>query len=71
MPPIKPRTNRVKTVQHITRLQEPNRDSLGITPALLAPDYVLNQLINRPRSCASPHLYIDTGRPVCQAGTLT
>ena len=28
MPLIKPRTNPVKTVRHITRLQEPNRDAL-------------------------------------------
>jgi hypothetical protein len=28
MPLIKPRTNRVKSVRHICRLQEPNRDAL-------------------------------------------
>ena len=28
MPLIKPRTNRVKTLRHICRLQEPNRDVL-------------------------------------------
>lgn len=28
MPLIKPRANRVKTVRHICRLQEPNRDVL-------------------------------------------
>jgi hypothetical protein len=28
MPLIKPRTHRVKTVRHICRLQEPNRDAL-------------------------------------------
>jgi len=28
MPLIKPRTNRVRTVRHICRLQEPNRDAL-------------------------------------------
>ena len=47
MPLIKPRTNRVKTVRHITRLQEPNRDALVHYARFIGdtPDYVLNQLI--------------------------
>lgn len=47
MPLIKPRTNRVKTVRHICRLQEPNRDALVHYARFIddTPDYVLNQLI--------------------------
>lgn len=47
MPLIKPRTNRVKSVRHICRLQEPNRDALVLYARFIgdAVDYVLNQLI--------------------------
>jgi hypothetical protein len=45
---IKPRTNRVRTVRHISRLQEPNRDALVQYARFIGdnPDYVLNQLID-------------------------
>lgn len=48
MPIIKPRTNRVRTVRHICRLQEPNRDVLTQYARFIGdtPDYVLNQLID-------------------------
>ena len=48
MPLIKPRTNRVKSVRHICRLQEPNRDSLVLYARFIGdtPDYVLNALID-------------------------
>ena len=48
MPLIKPRTNRVKTLRHICRLQEPNRDVLVQYARFIGdtPDYVLNQLID-------------------------
>jgi hypothetical protein len=48
MPLIKPRTNRVKTVCHICRLQEPTRDVLTQYLQFIGdtPDYVLNQLID-------------------------
>jgi len=48
MPLIKPRTNRVKSVRHITRLQEPNRDALVLYARFIGDtaDYVLNQLID-------------------------
>jgi len=48
MPLIKARTNRVKFVRHICRLQEPNRDSLVLYARFIGdtPDYVLNQLID-------------------------
>ena len=48
MPLIKPRTNRVKSVRHISRLQEPNRDALVLYARFIGdtPDYVLNQLID-------------------------
>ena len=44
---IKPRTNRVVTVRHICRLQEPNRDALVRYARFIGDtaDYVLNQLI--------------------------
>ena len=44
---IKPRTNRVITVRHICRLQEPNRDALVRYARFIGDtaDYVLNQLI--------------------------
>ena len=44
---IKPRTNRVMTVRHICRLQEPNRDALVRYARFIGDtaDYVLNQLI--------------------------
>ena len=47
MPLIKPRTKRVKTVRHITHLQEPNRDALVLYARFIGDsvDYVLNQLI--------------------------
>lgn len=48
MPLIKPRANRVRTLRHICRLQEPNRDVLVGYAAFIgeSPDYVLNQLID-------------------------
>ena len=48
MPLIKPRTNRVKTVRHICRLHEPNRDALVLYARFIGDtaDYVLNQLID-------------------------
>ena len=48
MPMIKPRTNRVRTVRHICRLQEPNRDALVLYARFIGDtaDYVLNQLID-------------------------
>lgn len=47
MPLIKARPNRVRTVRHICRLQEPNRDTLVLYARFIedVPDYVLNQLI--------------------------
>ena len=47
MPIIKARTNRVRTVRQICRLQEPNRDTLVLYARFIGdtPDYVLNQLI--------------------------
>jgi len=48
MPLIKPRTNRVKSVRHICRLQEPNRDALVLYARFIGDtvDYVLNALID-------------------------
>ena len=48
MPIIKARTNRVRTVRHICRLQEPNRDALVLYARFIGDtaDYVLNQLID-------------------------
>ena len=48
MPLIKPRTNRVRTLRHICRLQEPNRDVLLQYAQFIGdtPDYILNQLID-------------------------
>ena len=45
---IKARTNRVRTVRHICRLQEPNRDALVLYARFIGdtPDYVANQLID-------------------------
>ena len=45
---IKPRTNRVRTVRHMCRLQEPNRDALVQYARFIGDtvDYVLNQLID-------------------------
>ncbi len=45
---IKPRANRVRTVRHIARLQEPNRDVLVQYARFIGDtaDYVLNQLID-------------------------
>ena len=47
MPIIKARTNRVRTVRHICRLQEPNRDALVLYARFIGDtaDYVMNQLI--------------------------
>ncbi len=47
MPLIKPRSNRVKTVRHPYRLEEPNRDALMLYAQFIgdSPDYILNQLI--------------------------
>lgn len=48
MPMIKPRPVRVRSVRHIARLQEPNRDALVSYARFIGdtPDYVLNQLID-------------------------
>ena len=48
MPLIKARTNRVRTVRHICRLQEPNRDALVLYARFIGDtaDYVANQLID-------------------------
>jgi hypothetical protein len=48
MPLIKPRTHRVKTVRHICRLQEPNRDALVLYARFIGDtaDYILNKLID-------------------------
>jgi hypothetical protein len=48
MPLIKARTNRVRTVRHICRLQEPNRDALVLYARFIGDtvDYVVNQLID-------------------------
>jgi hypothetical protein len=47
MPVIKARPNGVRSVRHICRLQEPNRDALVLYARFIgdAVDYVLNQLI--------------------------
>jgi hypothetical protein len=47
MPVIKARANRVRTLRHICRLQEPNRDTLVQYARFIGdtPDYILNQLI--------------------------
>ena len=47
MPIIKARPNRVRSVRHICRLQEPNRDALVLYARCIGDsvDYVLNQLI--------------------------
>jgi hypothetical protein len=47
MPLIKPRVHRVRTLRHIARLQEPNREALFQYARFIdeTPDYVLNQLI--------------------------
>jgi hypothetical protein len=47
MPVIKARPNRVRSVRHICRLQEPNRDALVLYARFIgdAVDYILNQLI--------------------------
>jgi hypothetical protein len=47
MPLIKPRANRVRTLRHIARLQEPNRDTLLAYARFIgeSADYVLNQTI--------------------------
>lgn len=47
MPIIKARLNRVRSVRHICRLQEPNRDTLVLYARFIGDtvDYVLNQLI--------------------------
>jgi hypothetical protein len=44
---IKARTNRVRSVRHICRLQEPNRDALVLYARFIGDtaDYVVNQLI--------------------------
>jgi hypothetical protein len=47
MPIIKARASRVRTVRHICRLQEPNRDTLVLYARFIGDtaDYVVNQLI--------------------------
>ena len=48
MPIIKARRNRVRTVRHICRLQEPNRITLLLYARFIGDtaDYVVNQLID-------------------------
>jgi hypothetical protein len=48
MPIIRGRTNRVRSVRHICRLLEPNRDALVLYARFIGdtPDYVVNQLID-------------------------
>jgi hypothetical protein len=48
MPLIKARTNRVRTVRHICRLQEPSRNTLLQYARFIgdSADYVLNQLLD-------------------------
>jgi hypothetical protein len=48
MPLIKPRTHRVRTLRHICRLQEPNRDVLVAYARFIGEtvDYVLNSLVD-------------------------
>ncbi len=48
MPIIKPRADRVRSVRHICRLREPNRDALVLYARFIndSPDYVLNALID-------------------------
>jgi hypothetical protein len=48
MPFIKARANRVRTVLHICRLQEPTRDTLVLYARFIGDtaDYVINQLID-------------------------
>jgi hypothetical protein len=47
VPLIKPRPNHVRSVRHISRLREPNRDALVLYARFIGDtaDYVLNQLI--------------------------
>jgi hypothetical protein len=47
MPVIKARPNRVRSVRHICRLQEPTRDALVLYARFIgdAVNYVVNQLI--------------------------
>ena len=47
MPVIKARPNRVRSVRHICRLQEPNRDALVLYARFIGDtvDYVVNQLV--------------------------
>jgi hypothetical protein len=54
--------NCVKTVRHICRLQEPNRDALVLYARFIGDtaDYVLNQLINS--TCQGPRLHRLAGR---------
>ena len=68
MPLIKPRTNRVRTLRHICRLQEPNRDVLIQYAQFIGdtPDYILNQLIDSTLAKDRDFLAWRTDRP---AGT--
>ena len=47
MPFIKRRANRVKTVRHLGRLQQPNRDALVLDARFIGDTagHILNQLI--------------------------
>jgi hypothetical protein len=47
MPIIRTRPNRLRSVRHICRLQEPNRDALVLHPRCIddSGDYVLNHVI--------------------------
>jgi hypothetical protein len=47
MPLIKARTNRIKSLRHISRLLEPNRETLLLYAKFIGdtPDHVLNQVI--------------------------
>jgi hypothetical protein len=51
MPLIKPRPNRVRSVQQVCRFEEPNRDALVLYARFIeeSSDYVLNRLIESRR----------------------
>lgn len=50
MPLIKARANRIKSVRHISRLLEPNRETLLLYARFIGdtPDHVLNQHADGP-----------------------
>ena len=73
MPLIKPRTNRVRTMRHICRLQEPNRDALVLYARFIGdtPDYVLNQLIDTTLAKDREFVAWRTAHPAETVGTST